>query len=1216
MCEDMKPSLLSVIDDELKKCPHDPNPPAPARKVRKQKPVKQKAAEGATAAASEDEAIEVNGDEMFPREDISGALSQISSDLSSSAWKVRQAALEAIEKALANANRRVTTDGMADLFQALKGPLADSNKNLIAQACLVVGALATAIGPDVEKVGKGILTNVTKCLADSKKNVREAAIKALEDWASQVPLERMLSVLSAASQPTAKNGSVIPSEGRAAALDIAAKCLSQLTRPPSQDVISVLGATAATSISDKTPEVRAASERLAKTLCESVGDRMRKALDSKSKAALAAVMDKYIAANPSDDGSGQGGALAKEQDARKAKAGSFRSTRTAGLKGIDNDQNDVDQDAPLFATNNAKCERSRKAAKTTKFDETAIHSDRMEEMMSQLKSNSRKDIAVLLMSSDFKHHARAMQTCQENIASQMEGIVSNLDLLCHWMVIRICDNNTTSLLSILAFLDVLVDSLSTRGYQMSDYEANSLLPCLVEKSGHNMDKVRHKYKELLQKFALVYPASKLFLLMADGATKSKNNRTKIECLEGITLLLETVPLEQLSFGKVMPSLGKLLGERDAALRKAALDALVKLYEAQGSNDYIKLIGTLPDAQQELLDEKLKWADRQSQKNARVSKKLDGEAPVPPSPGSMRESATIDNQTPSKLASIQTPASTSVRRSRLSQPEGLVDSALSDALQNSATPSIPGQDGPFSMEDWDAAIKMLQSLDASTNVEGMKILTYYIEQAGRSGNHRHVGAIVERCDELVRYLASAIPRYFAMVQRQPLQPLHGAPGDQLRAALKPTRYLLNTLLNIFNLERVAYGLREATLRDLVEQLLLALLNQALVGVEEGTQVLRALNIVILKILENSDRTTSFTMLLSLLRKVPALPAVSDGSGQTEVHKFGDLVVRCLVKLTKTLAATIAKVDVSRLLLAIHGYFMALNADELRHRTQVDDKPLRMVKTLLYEITKAKGESILSFLNPLIPYETDKPTSAQPLIVQYIMLNLDTLKRHGLLGATQQSVKGEPQVALKTPEKPPPSPVAAIKGELASIFKKIGDKDRTQLGLQELYYFKKAHPEIDIAPHLHKTSEAFRSYIQHGLKKVEEREAAAPTRSPSAIPSPQVSLRASVSDAGTLKAAENSKVDAAENYRKRMQMLRDRVSAPGGHDLDTATLRKRLDTLQSDHAKLGTSISGSAIFQPGQLAGLSAKVPGPKGSSVQVEDLRARMERLRQGTENQN
>jgi hypothetical protein len=66
----------------------------------------------------------------------------------------------------------------------------------------------------------------------------------------------------------------------------------------------------------------------------------------------------------------------------------------------------------------------------------------------------------------------------------------------------------------------------------------------------------------------------------------------------------------------------------------------------------------------------------------------------------------------------------------------------------------------------------------------------------------------------------------------------------------------------------------------------------------------------------------------------------------------------------------------------------------------------------------------------------------------------------------------------------SPPTDLKQELASIFKKIGDKDSTSAGLEALYHFTRSHPAIDITPHLSKTSEAFRIYIKRGLEKVEQ------------------------------------------------------------------------------------------------------------------------------------
>ena len=42
----------------------------------------------------------------------------------------------------------------------------------------------------------------------------------------------------------------------------------------------------------------------------------------------------------------------------------------------------------------------------------------------------------------------------------------------------------------------------------------------------------------------------------------------------------------------------------------------------------------------------------------------------------------------------------------------------------------------------------------------------------------------------------------------------------------------------------------------------------------------------------------------------------------------------------------------LLMSIHDYFMGLGVDEIRRRGADDDKPLRMVKTILHELCKLK------------------------------------------------------------------------------------------------------------------------------------------------------------------------------------------------------------------------------------------------------------------------
>ena len=49
------------------------------------------------------------------------------------------------------------------------------------------------------------------------------------------------------------------------------------------------------------------------------------------------------------------------------------------------------------------------------------------------------------------------------------------------------------------------------------------------------------------------------------------------------------------------------------------------------------------------------------------------------------------------------------------------------------------------------------------------------------------------------------------------------------------------------------------------------------------------------------------------------------------------------------------DLDELLLSIHDFFMGLGVDEIRRRGADDDKPLRMVKTILHELCKIKVSS---------------------------------------------------------------------------------------------------------------------------------------------------------------------------------------------------------------------------------------------------------------------
>lgn len=61
--------------------------------------------------------------------------------------------------------------------------------------------------------------------------------------------------------------------------------------------------------------------------------------------------------------------------------------------------------------------------------------------------------------------------------------------------------------------------------------------CFPLQSGHNIEKVREKMRELMKKIVNIYPASKLLPYILEGL-RSKNNRTRIECVDFVEYLID------------------------------------------------------------------------------------------------------------------------------------------------------------------------------------------------------------------------------------------------------------------------------------------------------------------------------------------------------------------------------------------------------------------------------------------------------------------------------------------------------------------------------------------------------------------------------------------------------------------------------------------------------------------------------------------------------
>ncbi|KAL8032654.1 hypothetical protein ABFX02_13G110200 [Erythranthe guttata] len=1052
---DVKPALLSALDAEYEKNPFEGASAVPKKTVK------------VTDSTS---TLSAGGADGLPREDISEKITPtLLKGLESSDWKIRLESIESVNKILEEANKRIQPIGTGELFGALRNRLHDSNKNLIMATLSTIGALASAMGQPVEKSSKGILSDILKCLGDNKKNMRECTLSTLDSWLAAAHLDKMVPYVTAALTD-AKLGA----EGRKDLFDWLSKQLVGLIDFP--DAVQLLKPSAS-AMTDKSADVRKAAETCFSEILRICGqETVTKNLKDIQGSALAIIVERMKSyggfQENFESGRSASASIATKSSTKTGKTNGSRHgskavpSRTVPTKGSRQEpimsiqDINIQSQALLNVKDSNKDDRERLVVRRFKFEELRL--EQIQDLENDVMRYFREDLHRRLLSTDFKKQVDGIEMLQKALPSMGRELIEVLDILLKWFVLRICESNTSCLLKVLEFLPELLDMFRNESYVMTEAEAAIFIPCLVEKSGHNIEKVREKMRELMKQIVHTYSAAKTFPYILEGL-RSRNNRTRIECADLVGFLLDNHGAEISGQLKSLQIVASLTSERDGDTRKAALNTLATGFKILG-DDIWRYVGKLTEAQRSMLDDRFKWKAREMEKR---KEGRPGEARA-----ALRRSVRDSGSDPAEQSgevsrSITVPI---FNRENYGPPE-----VHTDRLPMTQTYSGVGP------TDWNESLDIITYGSPEQSVEGMKVICHELAQATADPDGSAMDDVVKDADRLVSCLANKVAKTFDF--------------SLTGASSRSCKYVLNTLMQTFQNKRLAHAVKQSTLDSLITELLLWLLDERVPQMDDGSQLLRALNVLMLKILDNADRTSSFAVLINLLRPLdpsrwPA-PAINE-SLVIRNQKFSDLVVKCLIKLTKVLQNTIHDVDLDRILQSIHIYLQELGMDEIRKRAGADDKPLRMVKTVLHELVKLRGTAIKGHLS-MVPIDMQP----QPIILAYIDLNLQTLAAARML--TPSGPAGQTHWSDSTANNPAPTAQSAdaqLKQELAAIFKKIGDKQTCSIGLYELYRITQLYPQVDIFSQLQNASDAFRTYIRDGLAQMEKNAAAG--RTPSSVP----------------------------------------------------------------------------------------------------------------------
>lgn len=526
---------------------------------------------------------------------------------------------------------------------------------------------------------------------------------------------------------------------------------------------------------------------------------------------------------------------------------------------------------------------------------------------------------------------------------------------------------------------------------------------------------------------------------------------------------------------------QMLCERDGALRVAALNALESICAAVGQAQFLKMISKIQGRERDMIEEKIKRSTRAVKgeeeadgDQALVEKEHARATDVENTPNNEALNGMIDVESTGYKRGYTPPNSLAMTPEASTCDARLVDTTLTNSRAPPAAQATPEPSfsiRPISTSNVETPIPMelKQTPGVTERNEVLHARSYdeieieerwgkALDLVASAGLMDAINASKQICADIMlvtsqenlpppprilAVMASSADRLFLVVSGL-LEKIFDDAVQQMEAnaASQPSsrgcKFALNALLQGLGIPEVAKSIPQSTLRKTVSLLLCSLVEDpGLLAFEDGATLVRAVNVLIKKLLESVDINYVFAALLQLLRSPP--PELAPNV----VDKYNDLVVKCLIKLTKSLEHGVQELDIGTLLLCLHDYFMYLGVEEIRKRSAAEDKPLRMVKTVLHQICKLKGYNIYRYTND-IPGRHSHP---QPIIFRYIEINLNVFKEMNQLPDADE----EDDAPQSRSERQPPShpnhetierrdePSDEVKQKLKDVLSRVVSRD---------------------------------------------------------------------------------------------------------------------------------------------------------------------------------
>lgn len=973
-----------------------------------------------------------NGSISQPAERISVAHefasgARIFLELKNANWKKRQDALGSVEAILNNAHNFIKPNVGNDIINALRARLSDSNRNLAAVAFDVVEKFVRAMGPGgnihLKTWAPGIFG---QGLIENKPNVRDGAYRCLDACYEVYGLSALIPYcpLPLASKTSSVRKSflewLVPRlTGSIGEFDPSNEDLNPLIEP------------CLNCLRDRYTEVRTLADHFLEPIVKSVGivtiDNKVSVLSRAARLQVEPTVEKYrnestentavpppipnktplttpraVRERPKSVAIPRTPVTRKPSGTEEDEATPFTSARrqrpasarvtpvvassiAAAGHGVD--------DGPMFKPNTGKEARAQRYTnkrvqlmdQLRATDPTCqippLIGEEIADIAADLKECCSPKLYAKLTApaNRFKMHVDAIEMVATELEDNPDSFSSVCDILFRWAACRIEDGKTppTVLIKLAGFVSLMCEVLMSSGVKLSDYEASTILPPIVEKVGSNREAVCSAMQSAILSVNDIVENDILLILYTSCFRKPMSVRSHSEISKEICRLIEERCTTGMGVPRgVLPAIGKIAGGNDDGAGRAAAACLERAHEFFG-DDLWALVGELTNEEASLLDDRLTSVinGMKHGMGAPIAGEYEGTAE---NDQSATESETLfaGQQQSSAPGDIR---NEDFRLSVAPAPPSSVLTSISDSI-NATTPIRTREEiGYDAMPETPALPKLQPKPDLAPDVEaiGIEILNRLhspdrdVQLSGLASifdNMIH-GATLLQFDIGTRILLRLVQCFESTLGR-----LEG--GNPLEDDAAVLKSFLKGIIRFSRVQELLRRLDQTSLEYLLSDALNAMIPQKVAGVADWDQVRRGVNLMIVKVLESCDQNLLFTALINLLlanirtmqrSAIDKMPALAKSS-------------ICIKSIAKVAKRGFKDCRVNALLRDIHVF---LKANPVRRDGSASSEDqtfaMRLLKTVVDAVIKEIGTDVLNRLDLIA-----QPDKSQ--LVQYVEMTL--------------------------------------------------------------------------------------------------------------------------------------------------------------------------------------------------------------------------------------